>query len=327
MATRKKRTESTEVDLTEEQKAALAAPRSQEQSRLALKRKVRMYYDIQEMRLQAQGRLTKKAPGSEIDLHPSDIRKLEARLTDLQVAENNALKDLEEHLAEVPFYREHMHKNPQYKGLGPRMAGVVLASFDIAREDTPSKMWAFAGLAPIPALRCTECSVVVDKHPDRDMRDTHYFHPKPLGNKCRWAGSAVTNEGVFVSGKAMKPIPGEKLRYNKWLRTKLCGVLGEVLLKVGSPYRTFYDQYKHRKESAGWGTSPKHRHVAAIRYMIKMLLLDLWKEWRTFEGLPVRPSYQEEKLGHTHGGRRVQPFQEELSPEVAEELASLGEVC
>lgn len=46
-----------------------------------------------------------------------------------------------------------------------------------------------------------------------------------------------------------------------------------------------------------WGRSSAHRHRAAIRYMAKMFLRDMYIEWRTAEGLPVRPSYAEEKLG------------------------------
>jgi hypothetical protein len=278
----------------------LASPMSVEQSMLGLRRKVRFYYDVQEMRLQAQGRLTKKAPGATIELHPRDIVRIQARLQDLEVAEGNALRDLEDHLADMPFYHQ-VRPNPQYKGLGPRMWGVVLSSFDIKREDTVSKMWAFAGLAPIPAQRCKQCSVVLAE----DAKTGELTHPSFKGSVCPLRGTVMGTTTVpgadcFGSGKAMKPVAGEKLRYNSWLRSKLCGVLGEVLIKLGSQYRKFYDDYKHRKESAGWGVSPLHRHKAAIRYMIKMLLLDIWKEWREFEGLEVRPSYQEQYLGHTH---------------------------
>ena len=49
-----------------------------------------------------------------------------------------------------------------------------------------------------------------------------------------------------------------------------------------------------------WAKSDAHLHQASQRYMVKMFLLELWKQWRTFEGLEVRPSYQEEYLGHKH---------------------------
>jgi hypothetical protein len=46
-------------------------------------------------------------------------------------------------------------------------------------------------------------------------------------------------------------------------------------------------------------TKPCHRHGAAIRKLIKHLLADFWFVWRNLEGLPTRPLYVEEYLGHT----------------------------
>jgi hypothetical protein len=95
---------------------------------------------------------------------------------------------------------------------------------------------------------------------------------------------------------------GEKAPFNKWLRTKMCGVLGSSFLKCNSPYRKFYDDEKHRLENEErWkDETPMHRHRAANRKMIKAFLKDLYVNWRTIEGLPVRKPYQEEYLGHTH---------------------------
>lgn len=285
-------------------------PRTKEQFRLALRRKTRMFYDIQEMRLQAQGRLTKKSPTNQIELHELDLRKLSGRVKDLESAESNALKDLEEHLNEVSFYTNVIlkRKASQFKGLGPRMASVIVSSFDIEREDTPSKMWAFAGLAPLthekdgePIRRCKRCNMVVSQK-SGSIGPAPLQHPSSTVIKCEHKGKIVPTSETYESGKAMKPVPGEKLRYNAWLRSKLIGVLGPVLLQLGSPYRKVYDDYKHRKQQAGWGVSDAHRHQASIRRMVKMLLLDIWKLWRAHEGLAVRPSYQEEKLGHTHSG-------------------------
>ncbi len=271
-------------------------PRTPQQFNLALRRKVRLFYDIQEMRLAAQGRLLKKSPNNPIELHPDDLAKLKGRVEELEGVEKSALKIVAEHLDEVPFYVDVIKADrKRWKGLGPTMSGVILSSFDIEREDTPSKAWAFAGLAPEPARRCSTCHNVVEGD------QAPYKHPKPQGCKCVFAGKTVSEQDSYASGKAMKPVAGEKLKYNKWLRSKMCGVLGPVLLQVGSPYRRFYDNYKTRKESAGWGKNDGHRHAAAIRYMVKMLILDVWIEWRKFLGLPVRGSYQEEYLGHTHG--------------------------
>ena len=71
--------------------------------------------------------------------------------------------------------------------------------------------------------------------------------------------------------------------------------------------KTIIDGKKHYLISRGktyhvllTGKTKGHRHNMAIRYMIKFFLADLWTEWRTLEGLEVRPSYAEGKLGIVH---------------------------
>jgi len=106
-------------------------------------------------------------------------------------------------------------------------------------------------------------------------------------------------------------VKGQKCTYNQFLKAKMCGVLGSGFLKANSPYRSFYDDMKHRLESADWGTLSKnptdkkrpkagHQHKAANRYMVKMFIKDLYVAWRTLEGLPVREPYQEEYLNKKH---------------------------
>ena len=114
----------------------------------------------------------------------------------------------------------------------------------------------------------------------------------------------------LAPGKDRK-VKGQKCPFNQFLRSKLCGVLGSSFLKCNSPYRKYYDDMKHRLESAGWGMDSKnptdkkrpkagHQHKAANRYMVKMFLRDLYVAWRTLEGLEVRKPYQEEYLGKKH---------------------------
>lgn len=104
---------------------------------------------------------------------------------------------------------------------------------------------------------------------------------------------------------------GEKCPYNQFLKSKLLGVLATGFLKANSEYRSFYDDRKHRMESKDWGTASKnptdktrpkagHQHRDALRYMVKMFLINLYIAWRTLEGLPMRVPYQEEYLGHKH---------------------------
>lgn len=68
-------------------------------------------------------------------------------------------------------------------------------------------------------------------------------------------------------------------------------------------YAEVYYNYKHRIQNDPRHSSkkPLHIHNMALRYLAKQFLIDLYKAWRTLEGLPVAPSYAEGKLGLTHG--------------------------
>ena len=161
--------------------------------------------------------------------------------------------------------------------------------------------------------------------------------------RCETVSQLWSYCGLSVSGgKAQVRKRGEKANYNPFLKTKLIGVMGPCILKCGaedsdnkSPWRKFYDNYKHRKENelvpvcqlckgegiwkskdakeakacwncdgtggpAPWGTGDNHRHNAAMRYMVKMFLKEFHKVWREQEGLPVRPGYEEQYLGRKH---------------------------
>lgn len=143
-----------------------------------------------------------------------------------------------------------------------------------------------------------------------------------------WAGLAVRD------GQADRRMKGQKAKFDPWLKSKMVKVLGECLIKANSPWRSFYDNYKHRKVNtlidqcmgchgqgrvtleeggkvrctncsgtggpAPWGASDGHRHNAAKRYMVKMFLAKLYNVWRAAEGLPIRPTYAEEYLNRPH---------------------------
>ena len=109
----------------------------------------------------------------------------------------------------------------------------------------------------------------------------------------RYAGYGVIN------GEREKPVKGEKLHYNKRLKST-CYLVGSSFLKSNSPYRQIYDNAKEYYEINRTDWTKLHRHNAAMRKMIKVWLSHLWEVWRKLEGLPVRNIYAEDKLGHNH---------------------------
>lgn len=117
-----------------------------------------------------------------------------------------------------------------------------------------------------------------------------------IGGRSKKREHLVTRKYINKDGEEAEKL---SITYNPFLKTKLVGVLANSFLRKGSLYRELYDSYHHRisndPRKAEWTKS--HRHRAAKRYMIKGFLIDLYRKWREVEGLYIRPSYAEEKLG------------------------------
>ena len=81
---------------------------------------------------------------------------------------------------------------------------------------------------------------------------------------------------------------------------------GHTVEMKASKYGQIYYDYRHRIEQSPHHTEKTalHKHNMSVRYMVKMFLNDLYKEWRTIEELEVFVSYEEEKLGIVHKERK-----------------------
>lgn len=109
----------------------------------------------------------------------------------------------------------------------------------------------------------------------------------------RYAGYAV------IDGEREKPVKGEKLHYNKRLKTTLY-LVGTAFLRANSPYRRVYDSAREYYDANRPDWTKLHQHNAAMRKMIKLFLSHLWDQWRKAEGLPVTDPYVHDRLGHNH---------------------------
>jgi len=115
----------------------------------------------------------------------------------------------------------------------------------------------------------------------------------------RVAGYAVIN------GHAERMRGGEKAHYSKRLKTALylCGV--SFVRCRSEPYRTVFDRAKARYQERAAQAAAEERwtkaHIdnAARRVAVKLFLAHLWEQWRMAVGMPVRPPYVAEYLGHT----------------------------
>ena len=194
---------------------------------------------------------------------------LMSQYVDLLASEERHFRNLGHVLQDYPIFTDFFEG---VKGVGPAMAGVIISEIDITKAQYPSSLWAYAGLdvAADGAGRSKRKEHLVDiEYEDKD-------------------GKQAIKKGIT---------------FNPFLKTKLVGVLGPSFLKQGPEgYADIYYGYKHRLEChpAHQEKSKGHRHNMAIRYMIKMFLIDLHGVWRAIEGLSVPAPYHKAKLELEH---------------------------
>ena len=184
---------------------------------------------------------------------------------ELEKTEKKQFEALGHALKEIPIYTEFLSK---VRGVGPAMAGVIISEIDIHKARYVSSIYRYAGL---------DCG---EDGKGRSKRKEHL----------------VT---VKYTDRDGKEATRNSITFNPFLKTKLIGVLGSSFLRSGSPYAQVYKDYKFRLENHATykDTTKLHRHNMSMRYMIKMFLLDLYREWRKLEGLEVFVPYAEAKLG------------------------------
>lgn len=213
----------------------------------------------------------------------------------LERQEREHFRHIGEALDGVPIWLEWLEEQ---RGIGPAMGAVLVTSFDIHKAVRPSQFWAISGC---------------DVGPDGLARSRRKEH---LVEREYKAKDGTTKTKMSTT-------------FDPWLQSRMLGVLGGSLLRSESPYRKYYDRYRHRletdparrkgtlldkKKARAAGESgediwhPLRIHRASMRYMVKQFLADFWRAWRLCESLPVVPTYHEAKQGG-HSGR---------SPEAAE---------
>jgi len=178
-------------------------------------------------------------------------------------------KRLKNVLQEYRIYTEFLDG---VKGVGPAMAGVIISEIDITKAKYPSSVWAYAGLD------------VASDGKGRSRKKEHLVET----NYEDSAGETQTKMGIT---------------FNPMLKSKLIGVLASSFLRAGdSKYSKVYYDYKNRivNAPAHADKTKKHQHNMAMRYMVKIFLVDLYVAWRTIEGLEVHKPYHEAKLGIVH---------------------------
>jgi hypothetical protein len=248
-----------------------------------LKMAINSHYQYQELRKSLSNRLAIKKDGETQDVPErtvpeADFAMFKALIDNAAEREKETLKYIESMVKDEEVYIGYLEPFP---GVGPAMAGVLLSQYDFEIATTPSKMWAFSGLAP-----------------GRD-----------------------------------KLVKGEKSPFNKWLRTKLIGVIGMQLMIHNDFYKTMYvnervriiqkycleneeDPSSHytigEAGEVSWAAKKTpikgKSHGMARRKMVKFFVRNLWIVGRVAAGFPTRVTYAEEYLGIKHDGAEMDPW-------------------
>ncbi len=296
---------------------------------LAARMLVRLREDFQAMRKRMDNRIGRKASGQWQDIAEREFRRedlsLFAGFADAAHEQEKAIeKELNKVLHRFPIYTEWLSN---VKGVGPIAAGWVIAEYDIHKASTVSKLWQFTGLNP---GLVTGKKRVENKDGSFSYVPTDSLIPgdrltpgfvAPFNKRLRTAMVGVLADGILKANMRYRDATDEEYeqRPNTQRRIKKDKEVGDKkqVIDAAGGYSKVYLDYKTRLEQSEkmtletkkggkavempWNeTKDGHRDRAAKRYMIKMFLKDLYVAWRGLEGLPVRPSYQEEYLGHKH---------------------------
>lgn len=274
---------------TEERKAY-------EEARMELKRLVRTKYDLQNIRINAGNRSELKKsstdPNEWVDQDKEESMRSITESEDLintfkevKQLEDNLDKRILKHLKKFRIYNEYL-KN--VKGCGPAMSAVIISEIDIFKASKASSIKQYAG--------CNACENV-------------------YGRKKNSKGEIEVTRELVRGDKLTK---GYLAPFNKFLKTKLLGVLAPCMIKSKSQYKKVYDDYKLRQSNSNeiykpsgkmWKDESKiHISNAASRQMIVRFIDELYIHWRTIEGLEVRVPYQEEYLGHKTSQEMIIPL-------------------
>lgn len=193
-------------------------------------------------------------------------------------------------LAEFPIYTEFLSK---IYGMGPSMAAILISEINIYKAKYPSSIERYMGIDTVKVVN-PDTGVVRDE--GRSNREAHLVMRE-----------YVARDGTIKTRRS--------ITYNSFLKTKVVGVLGPILLKLGkrvdkktgaitylNQYAKHYDDYKVRINARDAGKEKQrtkaHLHSMANRYMVKIFVKDLYEHWRPLEGLSMYETYAVAVLGH-----------------------------
>lgn len=233
--------------------------------------------DVQAMRIRTGNRLKKKADGTDQkdaeermpDITNSSILENVDLLDGFKTQEDSLTKILENAVKQTPEWKGYFK---DIKGIGPKMAAIIISEIDPVKGATVSKMWQYAGLNP----------------------------GMVRGKKKNASGEVILTDEMIRGDRKTK---GFLCPYNSYLKTGLCGKIVTQLMMAKNPryYGIYLNARNFYETNPEWKSESKsHADMAAKRKVAKMFLQDYYAFVRPLYGLETRVPYAEEKMGIVH---------------------------
>jgi len=238
---------------------------------------------------------------------------LAAMYMDLLAQEQTHTRRLQGIIEEFEVYRTFLDG---VNGCGPMMSSVILANLDpyIARH--PSSFWKYCGLDVVCGegrSRSENHQIkrqYTDKAGKQQERMSITFNPDV---KTKLVGVMST---CLVKAGLRNQYDSEDKKTRKKIGQKAITKYGQIFAdyKARLDNHAIYGKHNDGKPDLGrivGSGNPDAKYILtcggrrvrmALRYMVKMFLIDLHIAWRKAEGLPVSLPYHEAKLGYKHGG-------------------------
>jgi hypothetical protein len=253
---------------------------------------IELYYDFQQARISYHHRAGD--PNETENLSPADKEFMLKLGTDAEKLEKSILKHAAKSLKGHAIYEWLIGQ----RGIADTFAVILLGMIDIHKSETVSGLWRVCGLAVdgngraerrikgqkvhySPHLKTRmyllgESFLKASNTEWRPFYDDYKARKQKQIGPCMLCGGTGTWSAPEEEGDAADPellaIPPELRGKKKSKKCPRCVGTGQ----------------------APWGRSDKHLHIASMRYMVKMFLIELHRRWRTHEGLAVREPYSSE---------------------------------
>jgi hypothetical protein len=176
------------------------------------------------------------------------------------------------------------------KGIGPTLAGKLLARLRIEEAATPSAFWAYCGLATVPGIeyRCGTCGLSVGFPASYQVSGTH----QQLGSRRKCPGKLEVARGPDEGTRVAQPSAtrGMSAPYDRRAK-QVCYLIGSAFLKAGGPYEEFYRRQREKLEEERPGWTTVRKHLTCLRKTEKLFLSHLWLVWREAAELPTTVPY------------------------------------